>query len=76
MKMQSITCYIETDLPYRVLLLFEINKLNLIGSPINIDLLLFGNEALSCDISFPYFWLNENRLKTPVAFLCRDHKCL
>jgi hypothetical protein len=31
-------------------MLFEINKLNLIGVPVNIDLLLFRNETLSCDI--------------------------
>jgi hypothetical protein len=30
-------------------MLFEINKLNLIGIPVNIDLLLFGNETLNCD---------------------------
>ena len=36
MKMQIITCYTVTDLLYSVLLrmLFEINKLNLIGIPI------------------------------------------
>jgi hypothetical protein len=27
-------------------MLFEINKLNLIGIPVNIDLLLFGDETL------------------------------
>jgi hypothetical protein len=31
-------------------MLFEINKLNLIGIPVNIDLLLFGDETLSCDV--------------------------
>ena len=61
---------------WRIIMLFEIYKLNLIGIPVNIDLLLFGNETLSCEISFPYFWLYKNRLKTPVAFLCRDYKCL
>jgi hypothetical protein len=55
MKMQSITCYTVTDLPYCVLLLFEINKLNLIGIPVNIDFLLFGNEALNCDINCSIF---------------------
>jgi hypothetical protein len=35
----------------RIIMLFEINKLNLIGIPVNIDLLLFGNETLSCDIN-------------------------
>ena len=33
-----------------IIMLFEINKLNLIGVPVNIDLLLFRNETLSCDI--------------------------
>ena len=35
----------------RIIMLFEINKLNLIGIPVNIDLLLFGNETLNCDIN-------------------------
>jgi hypothetical protein len=30
----------------RIIMLFEINKLNLIGIPVNIDLLFFGNEIL------------------------------
>jgi hypothetical protein len=34
----------------RIIMLFEINKLNLIGIPVNIDLLLFGNETLNCII--------------------------
>ena len=34
-----------------IIMLFEINKLNVIGIPVNIDLLLFGNETLSCDIN-------------------------
>ena len=37
------------------IMLFEINKLNLIGIPVNIDLLLFGNETLSCDINCSIF---------------------
>ena len=32
-------------------MLFEINKLNLIGIPVNIDLLLFGVETLSCGVN-------------------------
>ena len=36
-------------------MLFEINKLNLIGIPVNIDLLLFGNETLNCDINWVFF---------------------
>jgi hypothetical protein len=36
-------------------MLFEINKLNLIGIPVNIDLLFFGNEALSCDVNCSIF---------------------
>ena len=48
---ESIICCTVTDLPYRVLLCYlKINKLNLIGIPVNIDLLLFGNETPSCDI--------------------------
>jgi hypothetical protein len=31
-------------------MLFEINKLNLIGIPVNIDLLLFGDETLCEDL--------------------------
>ena len=68
MKMQSITCYIETDLPYRVLLLFEINKLNLIGIPVNIDLLLFGNETLSCDIYCSIFLAVQKYIKNTCRF--------
>jgi hypothetical protein len=36
---------------YSLLFYFEINKLNLIGIPVNIDLLLFGKETLSCDVN-------------------------
>jgi hypothetical protein len=36
-------------------MLFEINKLNLIGIPVNIDLLLFGNETFNCDINCSIF---------------------
>ena len=39
----------------RIIMLFEINKLNLIGIPVNIDLLFFGNEALSCDVNCSIF---------------------
>jgi hypothetical protein len=39
----------------RIIMLFEINKLNLIGIPVNIDLLLFEYETLSCDINFSIF---------------------
>ena len=35
----------------RIIMLFEINKLNLIGIPVNIDLILLGNETLTCDIN-------------------------
>ena len=31
----------------RIIMLFEINKLNLFGIPVTIDLLFFGNETLS-----------------------------
>ena len=57
-------------------MLFEINNLNLIGIPVNIDLLLFGNETLNCDINCSIFLTVQNTLKTPVAFLCHDHKYL
>ena len=56
-------------------MLFEINKLNLIGMAINIDLILFGNETLTLIKIVAYFWLYKNTLKTPVAFLCHEHKC-
>jgi hypothetical protein len=36
-------------------MLFEINKLNLIGIPVNIDVLLFGNGTLNCDINCSIF---------------------
>ena len=68
MKMKSITCYTVTDLPYRVLLLFEINKLNLIGIPVNIDLLLFGNETLSCDINCSIFLAVQKYIKNTCRF--------
>jgi hypothetical protein len=56
MKMQSITCYTVTDFTLsRIIMLFEINNLNLIGIPVNIDLLLFGNETLNCDINCSIF---------------------
>jgi hypothetical protein len=58
------------------IMLFEINKLNLIGIPVNIDLLLFGNETLSCDINCSIFLAVQKYTKTPVANLCHDHKCL
>ena len=68
MKMQSITCYTVTDLPYCVLLLFEINKLNLIGIPVNIDFLLFGNEALNCDINCSIFLAVQKYIKNTCRF--------
>jgi hypothetical protein len=57
-------------------MLFEINKLNLIGIPVNIDLLLFGDETLSCDLNFSIFLAEQTTLKTLVAFLCPDYICV
>ena len=68
MKMQSITCYTVTALPYCVLLLFEINKLNMIGIPVNIDFLLFGNEALNCDINCSIFLAVQQYIKNTCRF--------
>jgi hypothetical protein len=36
-------------------MLFEINKLNLIGIPVNIHLLFFENEKLSCGVNWSIF---------------------
>jgi hypothetical protein len=44
-------------------MLFEIDKLNLIGIPVNIDLLLFGNETLSCDINCSIFLAVQKYIK-------------
>ena len=56
MKMQSITCYTCNSFTVtRIIMLFELNKLNLIGIPVIIDLLLFGNETLSCDVNCSIF---------------------
>ena len=53
----------------RIIMLFEINKLNLIGIPINIDLLLlFGNETLSCDVNCSIFLAGQKYIKD--TFLC------
>jgi len=41
MKIQSITCHTVRFAVMRIIILFEINKLNLIGISVNIDLLLF-----------------------------------
>ena len=55
-----------------IIMLYEIYKLNLIGIPVTVDLLLFGNETLNCDVNrstFVYLWLNKNILQTLVAFM-------
>jgi hypothetical protein len=44
-------------------MLFEINKLNLIGIPVNIDLLLFGDETLSCDVNCSIFLAEQKYIK-------------
>jgi hypothetical protein len=50
-------------------MLFEINKLNLIGIPVNIDLLLlFGNETLSCDVNCSICLAVQKYIKD--TFLC------
>jgi hypothetical protein len=50
-------------------MLFEINKLNLIGIPVNIDLLLFGNEILKresskCILDLPRVERRRTRIVT------------
>ena len=52
----------------RIIMLFEINKLNLIGIPVNIDLLLFGNETLSCDIISSICFAAQKYIKDTCLF--------
>ena len=52
----------------RIIMLFEINKLNLIGIPVNIDLLLFGNETLNCDINCSIFLAVQKYIKNTCRF--------
>ena len=52
----------------RIIMLFKINKLNLIGIPVNIDLLLFGNETLSCDVSCSIFLAVQKYIKDTCRF--------
>ena len=51
----------------RIIMLFEINKLNLIGIPVNIDLfglgLGLGDETLSCDVICCIFLAIQNYIK-------------
>ena len=47
----------------RIIMLFEINKLNFIGIPVNIDLLFFGNEKLSCDVNCSIFLAVQKYIK-------------
>jgi hypothetical protein len=49
-------------------MLFEINKLNLIGIPVNIELLFFGNETLSCDINCSIFLAVQKYIKDTRRF--------
>jgi hypothetical protein len=59
-------------------MLFEINKLNLIGIPVNIDLLLFGNETLNCDINCSIFLAVQKYIKNTcsVSILLFFHNIL
>ena len=52
----------------RIIMLFEINKLKLIGIPVNIDFLLFGNEALNCDINCSIFLAVQKYIKNTCRF--------
>ena len=55
-------------------MLFEINKLNLIGIPVNIDLLLFGNETLSCDVNCSIFLAEEKYMSlfyVMIIYVCK-----
>ena len=52
----------------RIIMLFEINKLNLVGIPVNIDLLLFGNETLNCDINCSIFLAVQKYIKNTCRF--------
>jgi hypothetical protein len=52
----------------RIIILFEINKLNLIGIPVNIDLLLFGNETLSGDVNCSIFLAVQKYIKDTCRF--------
>jgi hypothetical protein len=52
----------------RIIMLFEINKLNLIGIPVCIDLLLFGNETLSCNINCSVFLAVQKYIKNTCRF--------
>ena len=52
----------------RIIMLFGINKLNLIGIPVNIDLLFFGNETLSCDVNCSIFLAVQKYIKDTRRF--------
>ena len=52
----------------RIIMLFEINKLNFIGIPVNIDLLFFGNEKLSCDVNCSIFLAVQKYIKDTRRF--------
>jgi hypothetical protein len=49
-------------------MLFEINKLNLIGMAINIDLILFGNETLNFDKNCCIFLAVQKYIKNTCRF--------
>ena len=51
-----------------IIMLFETNKLNLIGIPVNIDLLSFWNETLSCDVICCIFLAMQKYIKVTCRF--------
>jgi hypothetical protein len=49
-------------------MLFEINKLNLIGISVDIDLLSIANETLSCDVNCSIFLAVQKYIKENCPF--------
>jgi hypothetical protein len=66
---KSLHCNIFTV--SRIIMLFKINKLNLIWIPVNIDLLLFGNETLSCDVNCSIFLAVQKYIKDTFCWQTR-----
>ena len=52
----------------RIIMLFEINKLNLIGISVDIDLLSIANETLSCDVNCSIFLAVQKYIKENCRF--------
>ena len=52
----------------RIIMLFEINKLNLIGISVDIDLLSIANETLSCDVNCSIFLAVQKYIKETCRF--------